>query len=416
MISYEEACSIILDQVQPLAKVRVKLEKLLGAVLGEPVLASHDLPLFDNSAVDGYGVYLSDVREASETNPVTLKLRGEIRAGDAAAGDTLPAASACKVYTGAVVPLGVDAVVMREHCEEADGCVSIKHAPTAGENIRRRGGEFLRGQQILPEGIRITPPLVGLLAALGQASFMVHKKPTVAIVSTGNELVKPGKSLSPGKIYDSNSYSIRAALEALGIEDFLPLHCREDLAETRKVLRLALDFADIVITAGGVSVGDHDYVKQVFEELGVKTHVYKVAMKPGKPVYFGSAVRQKSGRKQYVFGLPGNPVSVLVTFNQLVKPAIHKIAGRDDARPEKPLTQLMAKLACEIKKTVGRLDFVRASVFLENGELIVKPTDGQDSHMLGGLSRANCLIVCPAEKERLASGESVLVELMSWSV
>ncbi|MBX9719975.1 MAG: molybdopterin molybdotransferase MoeA, partial [Candidatus Obscuribacterales bacterium] len=298
MISYDEARSIVLSNVHALPKTRVRLEKLLGMVTGEPVMANLDLPLFDNSAVDGYGVCLNDVRGASESNPISLPVSAELRAGDPG-HDPLPSSAAVKIFTGAAVPIGVDAVVMREFCVEENGSVQIKKEPKPGDNIRRRGDEFLRGCEILPEGVRITPAVIGLLANFGQASFMVHKKPTVAVITTGNELIKPGKPLTPGKIYDSNSAAIKAACEALGIEDYLPLHCREDLNESRKVIGLGLDFADLVITIGGVSAGDHDYVPQVFEELGIRKLFHKIAVKPGKPLYFGTAQHRKKNKTQY---------------------------------------------------------------------------------------------------------------------
>lgn len=413
MISYEEARSIVLSNVQPLPKTRVRVERLLGMVLGESVLASHDLPLFDNSAVDGYGVSLADVRGATEASPKSLPVAAEIRPGEPPP-DSLPSETAFRIFTGAPVPVGVDAVVMRENCIEEGNIVRIRREPKAGENIRRRGEEFLRGQEILPEGVRVNPALIGLLASLGQASFMVHKKPTVAIIVTGSELVKPGKSLSPGKIFDSNSFALRAACDALGIEDYLPLHCREDLDETRKVLGLGLDFADIVITTGGVSAGDYDFVKDVYEELGVKTQFYKVAMKPGKPVYFGTSVHRRKHKVQYAFGLPGNPVSALVTFNQLVKPAIFKLMGQEGAVFGNSVCNVKAKLSRDLRKPSGRTEFVRAVISTAGGELCAHPTAGQDSHMLGGLSMANGLIVFPQDAEYLQQGTMVSVELLNW--
>ncbi|MBX9685807.1 MAG: molybdopterin molybdotransferase MoeA [Candidatus Obscuribacterales bacterium] len=413
MIPYDEARSLVLSTVQALPKTRVRLEKLLGMVIGEPIPASHDLPLFDNSAVDGYGVCLADVRGANEAVPVTLPVVAEIRAGDEGP-DTLPSAAAFKIFTGALVPVGVDAVVMREHCIEEEGRVRILREPKAGENIRRRGEEYLRGQEILPEGVRVSPAVVGLLASLGQASFMVHKKPTVAIVTTGSELIKPGKPLTPGKIYDSNSAALKAACDALGVEDFLPLHCREDLNETRKVVELALDFADLVITVGGLSMGDHDYVKQVFDELSIKEQFYKVAVKPGKPVYFGTNIHRRKHKTQYVFGLPGNPVSALVIFNQLVKPAILKMMGQENALFGQKVTQLRAKLSRDLRKAAGRTELVRAVISCSGGELFAHPTAGQDSHMLGGLALANALLVFPQDEEHLAQGTMVNAELLNW--
>ncbi len=414
MISFEEARAIVLDNVQVAPKTRVKLEKLQGSVLGEPVLASYDLPHFDNSAVDGFAVCLPDVLNAAESSPVEMPIAGEIRAGDAISGP-MPSGSVYKIFTGAPLPEGADAVVMREYCVENGQSVKIGRCPRSGDNVRRRGEEFLRGKQILPDGIRVTPSVIGLLASLGQASFMVHKKPTVAIVSTGNELLKPGKNLTSGKIYDSNSFALTAALEALGLDEFLPLHCREDVNETRKVLGLALDFADVVITAGGVSVGDHDYVKPVLEELGVKTLVYKVAMKPGKPLYFGLSSLNKKGKRQYIFGLPGNPVSALVTFHQIVRPAILKIMGDTGENSARLPDRFKATLQSDIKRLPGdRLEFVRAVVSTKNGDLVADTCEGQDSHMMGGLALANALIVLPVGSSGAAANDRVDVVLLNW--
>lgn len=415
MIPFEDARSIVLENVQPASKTRVKLERLLGSVLAEPVVATHDLPHFDNSAVDGFAVCLADVRDASPSNPARLPVAGEIRAGDSLPG-LMPSGSVYKIFTGAPVPEGADAVVMREYCIENGDSVKVGKCPNSGDNIRRRGEEFLRGKEILSEGMRVTPSIVGLLASLGQASFMVRKKPTVAIVTTGNELVKPGKSLAPGKIFDSNSFALIAALESLGLTEFLPLHCREDLNETRKVLRLALDFADVVITAGGVSVGDHDYVKPMLEELGVKTLVYKVAMKPGKPLYFGVSAVNKKGKKQYVFGLPGNPVSALVTFHQIVRPAVLKIMGDGSHNTARLPETFTATLQSGIrrKQAADRLEFVRAVVTAGDEGLSVEPCEGQDSHMLGGLAKANALIVLPIGSTGASASERVEVVFLNW--
>lgn len=414
MKTYEEALSAILDNVQPLPKVRVRLDQLHGMVLGEPLVASSDMPHFDNSAVDGYGVYVADVAEATESNPAQLKLAGEVRAGDPPPSH-LPSGRAYKIFTGAVVPEGVEGVVMREYCSDDGETVRVGRRPSTGENIRRRGEEFLRGTEILPAGVRVTPPIVGLLATIGQASFMVHKRPVVGVVSTGSELIKPGKNLTAGKIYDSNSYALLAALHGLGIDERHPFHCREDLEETRKVISLALSVSDVVITAGGVSVGDHDYVKQVFEELGLKTIVYKAAVKPGKPIYFGAAVRKRGKRQQYVFGLPGNPVSALVTFHEFVKPALIKLMGGTEST-ENGLGDIKARLVSSLKKPAGRTEFVRANVELKNGQYVVTPTTGQDSHMLGGLGQANSLIVFPQDSERLSEGDLVAVKLLRWEI
>ncbi len=411
MISYEEALTIIFANTEALPKTRQRLEKLLDSVLAEPVVAAMDLPSFDNSAVDGFGVRVADVEKAASGSPVKLSVKGVIRAGDE--GQLrVREGTACKILTGAPVPPGVEAVVMKEFCQELNGHVLVAQKARQGDNIRRRGGEFLRGEAVLPSGLRITPPVVGLLANLGYSTFAVHRKPRVAVVTTGNELVKPGRRLLPGKIFDSNSYALKAAVAALGIDDCLTFHAAEDESRTREVLARALASADVVISAGGVSVGDYDFVKGALEQLGVRTLLWKIAIKPGKPVYFGTLVDKLRRRRKCVFGLPGNPVSALVTFNQFVKPALAKMMGISAPGAG---SVFMVTLKKTIRKKVGRTEFVRGVLKTENERLVVEATAGQDSHMLGGLSLANVLIHFPSDIEQLSQGEPVLVEFLGWN-
>jgi molybdopterin molybdotransferase len=411
MLTYEEALALVLEHSQPLRRVERPLADLLGYALAEPAVARLPMPQFDNSAVDGYGVLLSDTREASEAAPAKLRLSGEIQAG--APGDlSLSAGCALKILTGGVVPATVDAVVMREYCQEKTGSILVGYAPKQGENIRRKGDEFPAGTEVLPVGQRVTPPVVGLLASLGYASFPVREKPAVAIIATGDELVPPGHPLAPGQIYDSNSYALQAAVKALGIEKSIILHAQDTPESTRAAFEQAIKEYDVVLSAGGVSVGDYDYVKDVLEkELHVKTIFWKIAIKPGKPVYFGVANRTDRESGSLVFGLPGNPVSALVTYHQLVKPALLKLLGVASN------TQRMSgTLRAELKKKPGRLDFVRAVAEVsQEGVVQVQPTRGQDSHMMSGLARANSLIHFPAEADRMADGSAVVVDRLDWS-
>jgi molybdopterin molybdotransferase len=410
MISYDEALNTILQHTQPLGRQRIRLENLLGAFLARPVVARYDMPLFDNAAVDGFGVQLADVQQASEGSPAKLGLAGVVQAGDAP-NLQLQSGQTVKVLTGASVPAGVEAVIMREFCEEQNGYVYLKLPARQGENIRRRGEEFRKGHEVLPAGMLVTPPVIGLLASFGYTSYWVHHKPRVALVSTGNELVRPGKPLGKGQIYDSNSYAMAASLRNLGIEWCQVYSVRDEARSTRQVLARALKEADVVIPLGGVSVGDYDLVKEVLTNLGVEQIFWKIAMKPGKPVYFGRFQSSKSARPKLVFGLPGNPVSALVTYHQLVKPALLKMMG---AQAPAPL-QLQAVLAKSLKKKPARMEFVRGFLAQESGQLVVYPTIGQDSHMLWGLSKANCLIPFPTEAQVLAKDEAVPVELLGWS-
>ncbi len=383
--------------------------RLLGHSLAAPATATTDMPLFDNSAVDGFGVLTSDVEQSSPDSPVELKLRGTIQAGDAGAIRCSPG-STIKILTGATVPADVEAVVMREFCEEKNGTVVVRQSAKKGENIRRRGEEFKAGDQILPAGVQITPPVVGLLAGLGHTSFLVYKKPSVAVISTGNELVSPGQSLEPGQIFDSNSFALQSAVNALTLDRCNRLHTADDPQSTKAVLTAALDSADVVISAGGVSVGDFDFVKDVSEQIGIETIFWRIALKPGKPVYFGRMPATAGGAHKLVFGLPGNPVSALVTFHQLVKPALLKIMGLPIVAP----LSLRAELTRTIRKKAGRMEFVRGILRTEGGQLRVEPTTGQESHMMGGLAPANCLIIFPLEETVLQEGQPVLVDVLNW--
>lgn len=277
LISYEEARAQILERIGVMPATSVALPRLMGLVTAAPIIARLDSPPFDNSAVDGYGVRVQDVAAASEEKPIKLTLKGTIRAGDTPPTGRLSANSAYKILTGACVPQTVEAMVMREYTREEGGAVYVSRPASAGENIRRRGGEFLRGTEVMDAGRLLTPALVGLVANLGYRSFEVYRKPKACIVTTGNELTKPGRDLMPGMIYDSNSYAMESALRIGGIEDVLTLHAREDFASTKAMMIRALSFSDIVISTGGVSVGEFDYVKAATEALGVKTQLWRIA-------------------------------------------------------------------------------------------------------------------------------------------
>lgn len=409
MISYEEARAKILEQVDVMPTTTRSLAQLLRNVIAEPVIARIDSPPFDNSAVDGYGVLVEELKNASEGTPAKLSLKATIRAGDIG-NKPLTEGNAFKILTGAYVPPTVEAVVMREFCREENGNVIVETSAASGENIRRRGAEFITGQEVLAAGKLASPSVVALIANLGYKEFPVFGKPKAAIVTTGNELTKPGRELSPGMIYDSNSYGMQSALQSNGIEDVLALHAKEDLNSTKAAMTRALNFADIVISTGGVSVGEFDYVKAALEQIGVQTELWRIAIKPGKPVYFG--VLSGRRRKKYVFGLPGNPVSALVTYHQFVKPAIRKLRGFSDYADE---TWIPAKLTKPLQKKPGRLEFVRGLLTADGVEIWVEPTTGQDSHMLGGLANANALIYFPLEASELDRGAIVQVTMLDWN-
>ncbi len=405
LIPFEDARREILVHTRPGPPVTLPLEQLLGTCLADPLIASHNLPHFDNSAMDGYGVRVADVTGASMEQPVRLRIVATVQAGETLKQPLQPG-EAIRIFTGAPVPPGVEAVVMQEYCEGTMGEVRVQKPVRAGENIRLRGEEFRAGDTILPEGTRITPPVIGLLAGSGHSEFSVYSRPKITLISTGNELVPPGMPLAPGQIHDSNSHALATALTALHLPAPRIVHVPDEYERTCRLFEEALAASDVVITLGGISVGDFDYVKSVVEASGVETLFWGVAIKPGKPVYFG-----KTREGKLVFGLPGNPVSALVTFHLFVQPALRRMLGDPSPLP----ACRNARLTTPLQKKPGKLEFVRGVLSVDDtGKEIVTPTRGQDSHMLSGLARANCLICFPAERESLSAGEWVSLEPLNW--
>jgi len=301
---------------------RVPLNEAAGRILGEPVLSTVDVPPLDNSGMDGYAVRCADVR----TIGATLRVAQRIPAGSL--GYTLAPGTAARIFTGAPVPPGADAVVMQEFCEHAgEGQIAVNHVPEPGEHIRRKGEDIRKGAEVLPAGIVLTPAAIGMAASVGVAQLPVMRRLSVGVISTGTELVTPGEPIDAGQIYNSNRYQLTSILKHLGCEvtDYDPLP--DEFEATRRALRKAGALHDLVITSGGVSVGEEDHVKPAVETEGELT-MWNVAVKPGKPLAFG-----KVGNADFV-GLPGNPVSVFVTFNMLIRPFIRKCQGATRLVPE----------------------------------------------------------------------------------
>lgn len=404
LITFEDALAKVLHHARPLPSIRtIRLEDSLGYFLAEDIRAREPIPLFDHSAMDGYGVREADVAKATPSSPVRLRIAGLVRAGDNPQSRLKPG-TAVKIFTGGKIPPGVEAVVVKESCAEGAGDVVVRESVRAGANIRRRGEEIRNGARVLHAGTRITPTVVGLLATLGYASFAVHEKPRVTLLVTGNELVPPGKPLRPGQIRDSNSYALLAALKETGIDKTTVRRVKDDKKSLQKTLETAISQSDFVITSGGVSVGDFDFVKDVALAAGVRTIFWKIAIKPGMPNYFGV----RSGT--LVFGLPGNPVSALVSYHEFVKPALLKMSGQRKTEP----FVLTATLEKPLKKKRGRLELVRGVLTVKDGQLTVAPAELQGSHMLTGLASANCLIRFPLDLTSLEPGQPVSVELLSW--
>ncbi|AIE85729.1 gephyrin-like molybdotransferase Glp [Fimbriimonas ginsengisoli] len=391
MLTYEEALSTILDAVAPLQSESESLVMLPGRILAEPIVAPIDLPVFDNSAVDGYGVGL----------PIKgpLRLKGELAAGSDPTNVSVGKGETIRIFTGAPVPAGVNAVAMQEDCVVENGSVTIGGKLKVGEHVRRRGDELTAGTRIFDSGVLVTPPVLGVLAMCGVASASVARRPRITVVETGTELVEPGQPLTPGAVYAANGVALAAAAQALGAETRI-LRATDDPALLKETLRDAMNDADLVVTSGGVSVGDHDLVRPTWESLGVREVFWRVSIKPGKPVFFG-----KSESGPLVLGLPGNPVSSLVTFRLFVRPALLALQGRKDGGI------FTVRAGVEMRGSDSRDEFVRVN--LRDGHAY--PTPHQGSNEATGLATADALVRLPAGTVRLKSGEKASALLLDWA-
>ncbi|MDM4765858.1 gephyrin-like molybdotransferase Glp [Pelomonas sp. SE-A7] len=374
------------------------LQQLLGRVLAEDLVCPFDVPPQDNSAMDGYALRGSELAEGRETR---LRMAGTSLAGSKAA-DAVPPGSCQRIMTGAAMPAGLDTVVPQEMVRVEDGHVHI--APgliRPGANRRRAGEDLARGQVALAAGRLLRPPDVGLLASLGQVQARVFPRLKVALLSTGNELAAPGQLLQPGQIYDSNRYTLIALLQRLGCVEPIDLGLVPDRPEAlRAAIRAGAEQAQVLISSGGVSVGEADHTKQVLAELGDMTF-WKLAMRPGRPAAVGRLPRP-DGSQALLFGLPGNPVAVMVTFYALVREALLRLAG---AQVE-PLPLLRATSLQALRKKPGRTEYQRGIVSRSaDGGWQVRTTGEQGSGILSSMSRANGLILLAHEQGDVAAGE-----------
>lgn len=404
MISFEKAKLLIRKNIKQLPPQKVDLMDSIGCLIASDIFAKSPVPMFDSSAVDGFAVNISDLTQASKSNPVKLKIKNTIQAGDTRKYILKPHL-AFKIFTGAIVPENVNAILMKEHVVEEDGYVIITTIPRIGENIRKAGDEFSVGDLMLKKNTLITPPVVAMLASLGVIKVDVIPKPRISIIVTGNELKGYNQELELGQIYDSNSPALFAALKSIGITPVFVKTVGDDINVITRTLKKAELVSDVIITAGGVSVGEFDLVRESAKLLGFKEIFWKVAIKPGKPNFF--AVK---GKKLF-FGLPGNPVAAIVSFNNLVKYAIALLMGKKFGDKEK----IKARLLTDLTKKEGRLEFVRGYISKNKfGEYVVAPTKGQESHMLGGLVKANCLIKFPRIENFLPAGSEVEIISLDW--
>jgi molybdopterin molybdotransferase len=400
-LGFEAALAQVLGTVTPLpGSEAVALEHALGRVLAAPLVAGMDLQPWPNSAMDGYAFAVADMQTALDAG---LVLAGTSLAGHPFTG-RLQRGQCVRILTGAILPAGADTVVMQEQVTVADGRVRVQRAVPAGTNVRAPGEDVRAGQTALPAGSRLGPAQIALAAALGQATLAVHRRPRVALFTSGDELTPLGQPLGAGGIYDSNRYLLRAMLQELGATVVDLGIVADDPAAVRGAFAAARDQADVVISSGGVSVGDADYVRDVFAEFG-DIHFWRIAMKPGRPLAFGRL------GDTWFFGLPGNPVSTAVTFHEFVRPALRLLEGETPASP----LRLELPLLEALHKTPGRLDFQRGIVGPgPDGRLGVRSAGAPDSHVMSSLATANCLLMLPADSGDLPAGAVVTVELLPW--
>jgi molybdopterin molybdotransferase len=396
MRSVDEHLATILATVRPIAPIDLGLLEAEGGVLTEDITAAHPLPSFDNSAMDGYALHADDVAGAGPGHPVTLPVVGEVVAGDTGAY-AVTTGAAVRITTGAQLPAGADTVVPVEWTDGGATKVEVRRAAEPGHAIRRTGEDVRAGDQVLAAGTRVGPVQLGLLAAAGRSAVPVRPRPRVAVLSTGNELAEPGSPVTPGRIWESNSFMLAAAARQAGSIAYRRGAVRDEPRALMAAIEDQLMRADVLVTSGGVSMGgEHDVVKDTLSRLG-SVEFTKVAMQPGMPQGFGVVGDDQTP----IFTLPGNPVSAYVSFQLFVRPALRALQGIDPER----LRTVSAMLTGPLRSPEGRRSFARAR--LERS--VVTPLSGQGSHQLATLAAANALIIVPESVTELVMGDEAEV-------
>jgi molybdopterin molybdotransferase len=397
-LSAAEARQRMLDEVGPISgREFVSVRSALGRVLAADIIAPHDVPAHDNSAMDGYAIRFDSLAADGETR---LTVVGTALAGNAFSGQ-VGKGQAVRIMTGAVLPAGADTVVVQEVTRREDSVVIVPAGQRIGQNTRRAGEDLARGGVALAAGKKIGPAELGLIASLGIAELEVKRRLRVAFFSTGDELASIGKVLAPGEIYDSNRYTLHGLLTRLGA-DIIDLGVVPDQpAALEATLREAAGVADAIITTGGVSVGEADFVRDILARLG-EVKFWKLKIKPGRPMAFG-----KIGNA-WLFGLPGNPVAVMVSYSQFALDALLRLSGLDPL-PERPLLRVIA--GNPIKKQAGRREYLRGTIAAVDGRWQVTTTGHQGSGVLRSMSEANCFVVLPEACAGVQAGDEVEVQL-----
>lgn len=391
LVSVDDARAFMLERARNDQPVETcELEQSLGRVLARPVKAPVDVPGYENSAMDGYAIRAADVGESGET---VLRIGARIAAGEVA--PALAPGQAARIFTGAPVPAGADTIVIQEVCSSADGHVRINGPVRRGEYVRPRGNDIRSGQRIMEAGERLRPQHIGLAASVGLAELQVRAPLRIGMFSSGNELVAPGRPLQPGQIYNSNRYTLKALVQSVGQRCVDVGTAADTRAATRDALLTAAESADIVVSTGGMSVGEEDHLKQALEEVGT-LEMWRIAVKPGKPLAYG-----RIGNADFI-GLPGNPVSALVTFCLFVKPFLLARLGAHTVMPE-PVT---VTAGFDWPKPAGRREFARARLLSDAGGIRAQLHERQSSDVLSSTTWAQGLVEIP-EAVTLAKGDPV---------
>ena len=376
----------------PLQPKKVALEDVVGMALAADIYSTIDIPAFNQSSVDGYAFSFKGLQQYQ-----LLKIDGEMAAGDASTNSLLPQ-HAIRIFTGAAVPVGADSIVMQEKILIENGMLQIDDKNLKpGSNVRLKGSEIKAGELALEKGTILSPAAIGYLAGFGIDKVWVFPKPTISVIVTGKELQQPGVPLAYGQVYESNSYTLSAALQQLGINNVKIYRADDDLAILTTILQDALLHSDVVLLTGGISVGDYDFVLQAATNCGITKRFHRIKQRPGKPMYFGNK------NNQLVFGLPGNPSSVLTCFYEYVIPALQKLSYT-----KKGIETLVVPLGKSLSKPVGLTCFLKAMFDGKTATAL----GAQESYRLSSFAKANCLIMVDEAIETLSEGDSVEIHLL----
>jgi len=404
VISVAEAHKIIQGRIRSPKTETVKINDATGRVLAREVVTTFPQPRFDNTAMDGFAVRAGDTEGASSASPVTLSMKGTITAGGPA-DIVIGAGECCQIMTGAPMPKGADAVVMVENTSGFGDSfsVDISREVVEKENVRYSGEEVAEGETLIHPGNRLSAGEIGVAATFGYGELEVYHRPNIALFATGDELIEPGEELKPGQIYNSNLHVFAELSERVGTLITMQRVLKDSRESLKDFLSEAIEKSNLIVSSGGVSMGKHDYVRDVFLELGVKEYFWKVAQKPGRPFFFGEL------EETLIFGLPGNPVSSFVCFMEYVWPTCERFMGLT------PINKLTARLIESFPQETEKRRYLLGHVEMDGREMVAKPSGKYGSHMFTSSLMANAILESPRGEGPLKSGQEIIVRLLPWS-